>query len=246
MVRYQVIIVYDGTQFSGFQRQAEGRTVQGVFEDALRQIGWDGRALLGAGRTDVGVHASGQVVAFDLEWRHTPEALGAALNSNLPLDVAVRKVCPAPPDFHPRYDALARSYRYGIYCDAARDPLRERYAWRVWPGPDLELLQGAAAYLPGSHDFVAFGTPPRPGGTTVREVFQAEWRSEGDALVFEITANAFLYHMVRRLVSFQVSIGQGKLPPDAFSSYLDCEAPELVQGLAPPHGLTLERVLYPS
>ncbi len=246
MARYQVVLAYDGTQFSGFQRQAEARTVQGVFEDALRRIGWDGRAILAAGRTDAGVHAAGQAAAFDLEWAHPPEALVAALNANLPPDVAVRRALPAAADFHPRYDALGRVYRYRVFCDPLRDPLRERYAWRVWPAPKLEPMQQAAECLPGVHDFAAFGAPPRPGGATVREVMEAGWRLAGDELVFEIAANAFLYHMVRKLVSFQVSIGQGELAPDALPGYLDREAPDPVRGLAPPHGLSLVRVLYPS
>jgi tRNA pseudouridine38-40 synthase len=246
MARYQVVLAYDGTQFSGFQRQAEARTVQGVFEDALRRIGWAGRAILAAGRTDAGVHAAGQVAAFDLEWAHTPAALAAALNANLPPDVAVRQARPAAPDFHPRYDALGRVYRYRVFCDALRDPLRERYAWRVWPALELELLQQAAAHLPGAHDFAAFGAPPRPGGATIREVLEAGWRLAGDELVFEISANAFLYHMVRRLVSFQISIGQGEVRPEALPGCLDREAPEPVRGLAPPQGLSLVRVLYPA
>ena len=246
MARYQVVIAYDGTKFSGFQRQAEGRTVQGVIEVALRRIGWQGQALLGAGRTDAGVHASGQVVAFDLDWNHPPDTLGAALNANLPQDVAVHRVRLAVLDFHPRYDAQARSYRYRIYSQPVRDPLKDRYAWRVWPGMDLALLQQAASFLPGSHDFAAFGTPPKPGGATVREVVAAEWRETGEQLVFEITANAFLYHMVRRLVSFQVIIGQGKMAPEAISSFLDRKNPEPLSGLAPACGLSLIKVHYPS
>jgi tRNA pseudouridine38-40 synthase len=244
MARYQVIIAYDGTQFSGFQRQAEGRTVQGVFEEALRRIGWQGRALLGAGRTDAGVHASGQVVAFDLVWDHSLQALVAALNANLPADVSVREVYPAKADFHPRYDARARTYQYRIYCQSVRDPLRERYAWRIWPELDLDLLQQAVRLLPGIHDFAAFGTAPRPGGTTVRQVFEAGWRASGDERVFEITANAFLYRMVRRLVTLQVRIGQGELAPERLSSYLQGQVLEPVKGLAPAQGLTLVRVIY--
>lgn len=246
MARYQVSIAYDGTHFSGFQRQAEDRTVQGVFEDALRRIGWEGQTLLGAGRTDAGVHASGQVVAFDLDWRHPQDKLVAALNANLPLDVAVHEVQLARPSFHPRYDALARTYCYRVFSQAVRDPLRERYAWRVWPILDHSLLEQAAAVLPGIHDFAAFGSPPRPGGTTKREVMASTWYADGDEMVFEITANAFLYHMVRRLVSSQVSVGQGKLALDVFSGYLDHPNTKPVKGLAPAHGLTLTKVHYPS
>ncbi len=129
MARYQVILAYDGADFFGFQRQADGcgqRTVQGVVEQALRRIGWQGRAILFAGRTDVGVHASGQVIAFDLDWLHSTDALLAALNANLPADVAAQAAQLAADDFHPRYDARARCYRYRLFCQPRRDPLRER------------------------------------------------------------------------------------------------------------------------
>ncbi len=247
MARYQVILAYDGTDFYGFQRQKKGskaRTVQGAVEAALRQIGWQGLTILSAGRTDTGVHASGQVIAFDLDWVHSPEALQAAMNANLPPDVSARAVAPAQPDFHPRYAALARRYRYRIFCESVRDPLRERYAWRVWPAIAPERLQRAASYLAGEHDFAAFGTPPRAGGKTVRKVFQASWRADADGLTFEIAANAFLYHMVRRLVQIQVEVGQGGLEPEEVRICLGNGLPGQVKGLAPPQGLTLVDVIY--
>ena len=247
MARYQVILAYDGTDFYGSQRQAMGpksRTIQASIESALRQIGWQDRAILSAGRTDTGVHARGQVIAFDLDWDHSPEDLRAALNANLPLDVAVKVVNLVSSDFHPRYDALARRYCYRIFCQPARDPLRDRYAWRVWPPVTLEPMQEAASYLPGSHDFAAFGAPPRAGGPTVRSVLKAEWQEEQDELTFEIVANAFLFHMVRRLVGFQVSIGQGRFEPDAICNYLDRRSSMPVKCIAPPQGLTLMEVIY--
>ena len=247
MARYQVVLAYDGSDFNGFQRQARDsnrRTIQGVFENALRQIGWQGRSILAAGRTDTGVHASGQVVAFDLDWKHSTEALAAALNANLPLDVAVQAAEPASSDFHPRFNAMARRYRYQIFCHPVRQPLLERYAWRVWPPVDLERLQRAAAYLPGAHDFSAFGSPPQPGRATTRQVFLAAWQEDGSGLSFEIQANAFLYHMVRRLVSFQVSIGQGAIGSEAMSVYLESGAQTPARNLAPPQGLILVQVLY--
>jgi len=247
MARYQVILAYDGTDFYGFQRQAKSarsRTVQGVVESALQRLGWQGRSILSAGRTDTGVHAFGQVIAFNLDWDHPTEELQAALNATLPLDVVAREVHLVAPDFHPRYDALARRYRYRIFCQPARDPLRERYAWRVWPAAALESMQQAAAHLLGSHDFSSFGTPPRAGGATIREVFRAVWREEQNDLVFEISANAFLFRMVRKLVSVQVSVGQGVLEPDVVRRCLENRLPSLVKGLAPPHGLTLMEVIY--
>jgi tRNA pseudouridine38-40 synthase len=245
VARYQGILAYDGTGFAGFQRQRrnQARTVQSVFEDALRQLGWQGRAILGAGRTDSGVHASGQVVAFDLDWSHSLQDLQAALNRYLPPDAAVRGIALAGSDFHPRYDAVARRYRYRIFCEPWRDPLRERYAWRVWPALDLEALQAAARALVGVHDFAAFGTPPRKESSSIRYVSRAEWFGQGSDLEFEVQANAFLYHMVRRLVFVQVAVGQGRLDLDSLRAGLHSPA-AMFQGLAPPQGLTLVQVLY--
>jgi tRNA pseudouridine38-40 synthase len=246
MERYQVILAYDGTDFLGFQRQGKGRTVQGVVEAALRPLGWQGRTILAAGRTDAGVHASGQVIAFDLEWPHPPGNLLRALNARLPADVAVRLVKPVSPHFHPCYDAAARRYGYRLFCQPERHPLWERYAWRVWPPAALEPMQRAAADLIGRHDFAAFGAPPRVRGTTIRTVFEAGWQLEGAGLIFAISANAFLYHMVRRLVSLQVAIGQGFCDLQEVQQHLLNPKNGIVQGLAPPHGLELVEVTYPA
>jgi tRNA pseudouridine38-40 synthase len=243
MARYQVILAYDGTDFQGFQRQAKARTVQGVVETALRQINWQGRVLLSAGRTDTGVHGAGQVVAFDLDWAHTPVELGRALNANLPADVAVKQVLEAAPTFHPRYDAKGRLYQYQIFCQTDRDPLRDRFAWRVWPEIDLALLQQAARLLPGTHDFAAFGTPPKPGGSTIREVFWTRWESQAGGLLFEVAANGFLYHMVRRMVYLQVLVSQNRLELAHLAQAVLAAQPQ-PPGLAPAHGLVLKEVWY--
>jgi tRNA pseudouridine38-40 synthase len=249
MARYQVILAYDGTDFVGFQRQAQGkksRTVQAAIETALRRIGWQGKTILAAGRTDTGVHAAGQVVAFDLDWSHGEQALIAALNANLPPDVAAQAAFERRADFHPRYDALIRRYRYRIFCGPLRDPLRERYAWRVWPAPELERLQASAQALVGSHDFAAFGSPPRPGGATVRQVLEAGWRAQADEFAFEISANAFLFRMVRHLVGLQVSIGQGLLELAIISQCFQSGSREFAKVLAPAQGLSLVQVVYPE
>lgn len=176
MARYQVILAYDGTRFHGSQRQRSVRTVQGVVEQALRELEWDQETALFAGRTDVGVHASGQVVAFDLDWHHPDVDLRNALNALLPEDVAARQVLTCQDDFHPRYDTLSRKYRYRVFIDPVRDPLRERYAWRLWPAPKLDRLNAAATAVVGQRDFASFGSPMRPNGSTTRQVFAAGWR----------------------------------------------------------------------
>jgi tRNA pseudouridine38-40 synthase len=206
---------------------------------------------LAAGRTDSGVHASGQVVAFDLDWEHPLEALQAALNAHLPEDIAVRAVEYAPPDFHPRYDAQLRRYQYRLYCQPVRAPLLDRIAWRVWPAVTREALQAAADLLVGEHDFAAFGRPHRPGGSTVRQVATAIWRpfsagGLGEGLLFEIAGNAFLYHMVRRLVFAQVAVAAGRVKLAALRAMLANPPEQPLQGLAPAQGLILVAVQYPS
>jgi tRNA pseudouridine38-40 synthase len=245
MARYQVIIGYDGTAFSGMQRQANADTVQGAVENALRQIGWQGSSLLAAGRTDAGVHAAGQVVAFDLDWQHPLIDLQNALNANLPPEISVRDVRQAPPEFHPRFDALSRTYEYRIITEPTRNPLRERYAWRVWPQPEHALLQTCAGLLIGEHDFAAFGTSPIEGGATIRNVYRSEWQFSGSEIRYLVCANAFLYHMVRRMVFLQVEIALGKAEIETLTAALADSAAGIIQGLAPAHGLVLLAVEYP-
>lgn len=245
MERYKVTLAYDGTQFYGFQRQGKARTVQLEVEAALRKLDWQGRTILSAGRTDRGVHAAGQVIAFDLDWAHSPQVLGRALNANLPEDVAVKAVEVARTDFHPRYDASFRCYHYHLWFAPERDPLRNRYAWQVWPPCDPQSLQAAARLLIGSHDFAAFGAPLRAGGSTIRTVFQAGWQAEGEdgAWSFQVTANAFLYHMVRRMVFVQVLVGQQRLNLENLQQAVEQVSP-VSPGLAPPEGLVLKSVQY--
>jgi len=260
MARYQIILAYDGTNFYGVQRLKSGcsnqqRTVQIVVEDALRHINWQGRTILIAGRTDTGVHASGQVIAFDLDWPHSHEKLLRALNARLPKDVSALQIQVVAPDFHPRYDARARLYLYRIFCQEMRDPLKERYAWRIWPALDVRAMNLASSYLTGIHDFAAFGKPLKAGASTTRNVVYAGWKEYDRSLVFLVLANAFLYRMVRRMVYLLVAIGQGKaLPEDVpvfmsgsnqnYDVKLIARKLSKVQGLAPAYGLDLAKVYY--
>ncbi len=244
MAHYKLILAYDGTRFLGYQRQGSRRTVQAELESALRNVGWQDRTVISAGRTDTGVHASGQVVSFDLTWQHSLAELQRAINANLPEDVSVREICEAPAGFHPRYDAKARTYRYRIFVDESRDPLREYTAWRTWPEPDPALLKEAADQVIGQHDFKAFGRPMEKGESTVRIIWESKWETDaGKDWVYEIKANAFLYHMVRRIVFLLVRAGQGRVSLEELRSAV-LSGKKILPGLAPPNGLTLVRVDY--
>ncbi len=244
MSRYRAVVEYDGTEFLGFQRQAQGRTVQGELEHGLRRIGWNGTAVLGAGRTDSGVHAVGQVIAFDLAWQHGEAALLRALNASLPADVSVKAVEVCAPGFHPRYEAKARRYRYTLYLAPVRSPLKARYAWNIATPLDLAALRQASALVLGAHDFATFGTDPDNGSNTVRTVSIAEWRRTDDGLTFDIQAEAFLYRMVRSLVGALKRVGAGELSLAAFADLLHARDRAQCPPPAPPHGLCLLEVIY--
>ena len=243
MAHYKLILAYDGTNYNGFQRQAIKTSVQATFEEALRRLGWQGRAIMPSGRTDSGVHAKGQVVSFNLDWNHPDYALQNALNAFLPADIAVQSVQQVDPDFHPRYDALSRRYRYQLYWQSARDPLRDRYAWRLERKPELSMMQAAANDLLGEHNFIAFGKALKEDGTTIRRIYSADWVEEEDGMSFTIIGNAFLYHMVRRIVYVLVRIGLGELPVETVRLGLENLSTGIVS-LAPARGLTLEAVTF--
>ena len=254
MTRFRAVVEYDGTNLLGFQRQAIGRTVQGELETALGRIGWTDAygtrsGVLGAGRTDTGVHAVGQVIAFDFDWQHGTGDLARALNANLPADIAIQALDACAPQFHPRFDARGRRYRYTLYNQPARSPLAARYAWQVWPVLDLELLQAGSALLLGRHDFAAFGSDPDPrgGSSTRRTVSLAEWRAAPGAahwLTFDIQAEAFLFRMVRSLVGALKRVGTGELAVEQLQAILASGDRAQCPPIAPAHGLCLMEVIY--
>jgi tRNA pseudouridine38-40 synthase len=244
--RFKITLAYDGTDFHGSQRQPDVRTVQGEVERALRKIDWEGDAIHFAGRTDAGVHAAGQVIAFDMAWAHTTEDLQRALNANLPRDISARKVDRVSAGFRPRYNALYRRYKYRIRCDPVRDPLQDRFIWQVWPEVDLDRVQRASSALVGIHDFAALGSPHQEDGSTVREIQEARWRKEKDVYSFHILGNAFLYHMVRHIVILLVEIGQGRKQMGQLMDHLDHPEGPPAKGLAPARGLVLAEVVYPA
>jgi len=255
-MRVRAIVSYDGTDYAGFQRQAEVPTVQEAIETALGEISQESITITGSGRTDAGVHAAGQVIAFDTSWRHGTEALQRALNALLPADIAARKVEEASPDFHPRFDAHRRHYRYRVYNGPIRWPIGRRFSLHVPYPLDVTSMRAAAQTLVGEHDFATFGQPPQ-GSVTVRRVFRTGWDREeigpgpfvlgtagGALLTFDIEANAFLYRMVRSIVGTLLDVGQGRLTLSGFKEAFEaCERGEAGQTVAP-QGLCLMKVTY--
>ncbi|MGQ9456856.1 MAG: tRNA pseudouridine(38-40) synthase TruA [Anaerolineae bacterium] len=242
--RVKAVIAYEGTDFLGFQKQAQGPTVQGTLEEVLGELAGHKVRVLGAGRTDAGVHAEGQVVVFDLAWRHPLDDLRNALNALLPRSVAVLDVAWAPEGFHPRFDAVSRTYRYRVFNRPVRSPFEERFAWHVPEPLDVEPMNAAAALLVGVHDFASFGQPTQ-GDTTVREVYRAHWERQGDLVLFEIEANGFLRGMVRSLVGTLVDVGRGRLLPEEVGQVLQARDRSAASATAPPQGLFLVHVRYP-
>ncbi len=244
--RYRAIIEYDGSEFSGFQKQSTGiRTVQGEIEISLAKLAKKRVVVHGAGRTDTGVHATGQVIAFDLAWKHPTFKLMLALNSSLPDDVSLRKLEVVSNLFHPRFSAKRRAYKYVIEPIAKGDrrPLTRLRHWQVRDSLDLEQMNRAAEYLLGEQDFGTFGRPPQ-GDNSVRAVFQSFWQEENGLLVYRIEANAFLYRMVRSTVGSLKKVGDGSWTVEKFVEALGRAERSESAAVAPAHGLYLASVTY--
>ena len=235
-------VEYDGAEFQGFQRQRSVRTVQGVLEAAILSATGKDVAVAGAGRTDSGVHARGQVIAFRIACRLDDATLLRALNAHLPPDVAIGELTTTVPEFDPRRDATSRVYEYRIEQRPVRPVIDRRRAWHVAQPLDLARMRGAAAQLVGTHDFDAF-TAGRQTSTR-REIFALEVWREGTTIFIRIAANAFLFRMVRRIVSTLVRAGRKEIDAASVAELLRPAPRAHVRGTAPAHGLTLLRVEY--
>jgi tRNA pseudouridine38-40 synthase len=238
-VRLRLTLEYDGTAFRGWAAQPGLRTVEGELRGALGTLYDSVESLAVAGRTDAGVHALGQVVSVDVSGGPPPDRAAAALNPELPDDVAVVAGAKVPAHFHARHSARSRSYRYRIHRRAERSPFEARRSWWV-PGPlDVEALNEAAAHVVGEHDFRAFTPTETRHEVFHRRVLRAEWAERGEHLELEIEADSFLRHMVRTLVGTMVD-----LPPARLGPLLEGADRSEAGRTAPPWGLYLERVTY--
>jgi len=251
---YRGTVEYDGTDYAGFQLQPNRRTIQGELERALQRLTGGQVRVHGAGRTDAGVHAKGQVVSFQAGWRHPLATLQRAMNAILPRDVAIRDLAEAEATFHARYSATRRLYVYQVYHCAVRSPLLDRFAHYAPGALDVTAMNAAARCLCGRRDFAAFGQPT-VGDVTLRQVFRAEWSVDGAEARqtppegprryrFEIEANAFLRGMVRRMVGALLSVGLGALAPSEVEAILASRDISRASPPAPACGLCLWQVRY--
>ena len=243
----KLTLQYDGTDYVGWQRQASGTSIQGLLEDALRPIEGADVAVHGAGRTDAGVHALGQVASVKLTASIAPVTLARALNAVLPLDVRVAGAEDVPGDFHARFSASGKLYEYRIVNAPFASPFVRRYVWHVIPRLDSDAMRDAAVRLVGEHDFAAFqgtGTDVRSSVRTVRRI---EWSGSGgpdDPLAMRIEGDGFLRHMVRNIAGTLVEIGLGRSPADRIEAILASRDRARAGATAPAAGLVLREVLY--
>ena len=241
-MRVRATVEYDGTDFAGFQAQRAGfRTVQGELEAALARLGNGVRQPVdGAGRTDAGVHALGQVIAFTYTGRLTAPKLEAALNGQLPPDIAVRDLRPVAPEFQPRRAARYREYRYTVW-NGPRSPLHERHALGIRAPLDVAAMARAGQAFIGPHDFSAFGVVVE-GRSPVRNVHAVRVGRKGQVVTIDVRADAFLRGMVRRMVACLLEVGHGRLDEGAVRAALAGTGPALDGASAPAKGLNLRRV----
>lgn len=244
MKRILLTISYDGTAYHGWQVQPNGITVQETVQNALYKLLGERPALTGCSRTDAGVHAREFCCHLDCEEKFPESAFLRGLDALLPPDISVKAARDVPPEFHARYNARGKTYAYYILNSERRDPFLSRYAWRIERGLDLERINAFCGEIVGTHDFEAFSSSGRTVEDTVRTVKECYALREGNKVILKITADGFLYNMVRIIVGTAVAVSDGKIEPEFTKEILTSKNRALAGQTAPPQGLFLEKVWY--
>lgn len=249
MTNFKLTLAYDGTSFLGWQRQAGGRSVQGLLEEALSRIEGAPVAVVGAGRTDAGVHALGQVASATLAHEIDAVNLRRALNATLPPDLRVVRIDPVQPGFNARYAARSKRYRYHIICDEIISPFGWRFAWHIRSPLDVAAMQRAAEHVSGRHDFAAFQSASTGVTSTVRHIMLSQLTAApvsetGLEIIYNVTGDGFLRHMVRAIVGTLVEIGADRLKPARIEEIVRSRDRQTAGPTAPAHGLFLVEVAY--
>jgi tRNA pseudouridine38-40 synthase len=243
-VNIKVVLEYDGSNFAGWQQQAHGRTVEAELKRALREITGEDVTVYAAGRTDAGAHAEGQVVNFKTDGRISPNRLVGALNARLPVDVAVLSASEVPDDFHARYGARWRRYRYRYLDRSARPALERGRCWHVRGPLDVGAMSLAAGALIGKHDWTSYCSASEPIDSRVREMRSASVVRRGQFVELELVAEGFLRGMVRSIAGARAVVGGGERPPQWVGQVLRARDRRQAPRTAPAGGLTLVEVIY--
>ena len=245
MRHLKITLSYDGTDFLGWQRQTKGRTIQGVLEDQIGRMHQAPVDIQASGRTDAGVHAHGQVISIRSGLDSIPlHKLGKALNGFMPRDICVQRVELVPDSFHPRYDAVRRSYKYYLDVRALPSAVQDRYAWRIGWFPDIRRLNAFASALVGTHDFSTFSVANEQVPNRIRTIYTSAFFPEGPYLVYQISGASFLWKMVRSLVGSMLHFENQGYNPHVMGDFLRAADRSLAGPTAPARGLFLHRVDY--
>lgn len=237
-------ISYDGTNYSGWQKQKNSATIQQELEKALEKLAGKHIEARGASRTDAGVHALGQRAAFELDMNISEEKIPFALNSMLPRDICVTECIRVNDEFHPQYDVVKKTYEYNIYNAKFRNPLYSRYSAFVYGELNFERIREGCRYFLGKHDFRAFCAAGSNSKTTVREIYDIYAERNESLIRISVTGNGFLYNMVRIIAGTLIDVGQGRIETGSLSGIISSGERSKAGQTAPPQGLVLKRIYY--
>lgn len=244
MKRVKLIVAYDGTNYCGWQIQINGITVEEVLNKTISELTGETVAVIGASRTDSGVHALGNVAVFDTESRIPAEKFSFALNQRLPDDIRIQESCEVEADWHPRYCDTRKTYEYKILNRRFAVPTERLYSHFFYYPLDIAKMQQAADYLVGEHDFKSFCTPRTQVENTVRTVYYLDVNKDGDMITIRINGNGFLYNMVRIIVGTLIKVGTGFYPPEHVKEILEAKDRQVAGPKAEACGLTLVEIEY--
>lgn len=245
MKRIKLVVAYDGTEYCGWQLQPNGITIEEVLNREISGLTGEDIRVIGASRTDSGVHALGNVAVFDTESPIPPERLSYALNQRMPEDIVIVKSEEVPPDWHPRYqNAITKTYEYHIYNAPVPNPMKRRMAAFVSYPLDIERMREGAAWLVGEHDFVSFCNVRTNTSDTIRTVHEISVDKNGEEIRIRITGNGFLYNMVRIIAGTLIRVGRGFYAPDKVKEILEAGKRTEAGVTAPPQGLVLVEIRY--
>lgn len=246
MKRVKLIVAYDGTNYSGWQVQPNAVTIESMLNRHLSELLKEPVKVIGASRTDAGVHALGNVAVFDTSARMPAEKISFAMNTRLPQDIRIQDSCEVAPDFHPRFCNTVKTYEYRILNRRFPDPTKRLYSLFYYYPLDVEKMRRALSYLVGEHDFKSLCTHKEEVENTVRTIYSAEIQKEGDMISIRICGNGFLYNMVRIIVGTLLRVGSGYYEPEYMQTLLEAKDRQAAGETAPPQGLTLLEIRYVS